>query len=156
MSRMTGLRCPQCHCPSVICAWWDTPTSAGGIYYDNVRHHCTNRSCNYVEERLDVPSSVDDTICPLCGRVGARSGERHPIDPAWLEGNGEAVLQIARAIAETGQGRDLPILADALEAAGCRDQDLLRLCRSPESESGGLWLVELLLGRIPDWPVTTR
>lgn len=156
MSRMTGLHCPQCECPSMICEWWDTPTSAGGIYYDNVRHECTNSACLFSDERLDVPTSVDDTICPLCGRIGAKSGERHPIDRAWLDCNEGRVLQIAQAIEESRSWGDLPILADALREAGCHDQDLLSLCQSAESTTGGQWLVELLLGHIPEWPVPSR
>ena len=41
----------------------------------------------------------------------------------------------------------LPILADALEDAGCDDADILRHCREPGEHVRGCWVVDLLLGK---------
>ena len=41
------------------------------------------------------------------------------LDPAWLAGNGGAADHLARAIAAEQRFAELPILADALEEAGC-------------------------------------
>jgi hypothetical protein len=63
---------------------------------------------------------------------------------AWREGT---VVQIARTI-EADQALDrLPILADALEEAGCTDPDILRHCRGPGPHAHGCWVVDLLLGK---------
>jgi hypothetical protein len=47
------------------------------------------------------------------------------------------------------QGRDfsvLPILADALEDAGCTDEALLSHCRAPGPHARGCWAVDTVLG----------
>ena len=41
----------------------------------------------------------------------------------------------------------LPVLADALEEAGCTDTDLLAHCRSGGGHLRGCWAVDLLLGK---------
>jgi hypothetical protein len=68
------------------------------------------------------------------------------IEPAWLAWQGRQVVSLARAIHDEGRWQDLPVLADALEEAGCTDQDVLRHCRGQEPHARGCWLVDLLLG----------
>ena len=41
----------------------------------------------------------------------------------------------------------LPILADALEDAGCTSADVLEPCRSPGPHVRGCWVVDLVLGK---------
>jgi hypothetical protein len=41
----------------------------------------------------------------------------------------------------------LAVLADALEEAGCQDQDVLGHCRSGGEHVKGCWVVDLLLGK---------
>jgi hypothetical protein len=73
----------------------------------------------------------------------------HPvaIDPAWLRWNHGTVPAVARRIYEERAFHDLPILADALEDAGCADPDLLAHCRSGGEHVRGCWALDLLLGR---------
>lgn len=76
------------------------------------------------------------------------------IDPAWTTWNNCTVVKLAEAIY---QDRDLPsgcldagrmaILADALEDAGCSDEDILPHCRGPGPHVRGCWVVDLLLGK---------
>jgi hypothetical protein len=68
------------------------------------------------------------------------------VDPAWLSWNGGAVAALARAIGEDRRWEDLPILADALEEAGCTDAEILGHCREPGEHGSGCWVLELLLG----------
>jgi hypothetical protein len=42
---------------------------------------------------------------------------------------------------------DMPILADALEEAGCTDAAILDHCRQPGEHVRGCWVVDLLLGK---------
>ena len=41
----------------------------------------------------------------------------------------------------------LPILADALEDAGCDKADILNHCRQPGEHVRGCWVVDLVLGK---------
>jgi hypothetical protein len=69
------------------------------------------------------------------------------LDPAWLAWNDGAVAKMAGAIYEGRRFADLPILADALEDAGCDDADILAHCRSHREHVRGCWVIDLLLAR---------
>jgi hypothetical protein len=64
------------------------------------------------------------------------------IDPCWRT---PAVVALATAIYEERRWQDLPILGDALQEAGCADEDVLAHCRRPGPHARGCWLVDLLL-----------
>ena len=69
-----------------------------------------------------------------------------PVIPsAWRT---PTVLGMARAIYTERRFEDLPILADALEDAGCTDAALLDHCRGPGPHVRGCWVVDLLLGKV--------
>ena len=41
----------------------------------------------------------------------------------------------------------MPILADALQDAGCDNDDILNHCRDPVRHVRGCWVVDLVLGK---------
>jgi hypothetical protein len=65
-------------------------------------------------------------------------------DPFWLT---STVLQLAEGIYADRAFDRLPILADALQDAGCEDADLLEHCRGPGPHVRGCWVVDLVLGK---------
>jgi hypothetical protein len=65
-------------------------------------------------------------------------------DPSWLS---PTVLSLATAIYEERAFDRLPILADALEDAGCDNADILNHCRQPAEHARGCWAVDLVLGK---------
>jgi hypothetical protein len=68
-------------------------------------------------------------------------------DPAWLAWNGGTAVKLARAIYDERAFDRLPILADALEEAGCTDADILSHCRGEGPHVRGCWVVDLILGK---------
>jgi hypothetical protein len=66
------------------------------------------------------------------------------IDPAWLT---PTVTSLAQAIYDDRAFDRLAILADALEDAGCNQQDILDHCRQPGEHTRGCWVVDLVLGK---------
>jgi hypothetical protein len=66
------------------------------------------------------------------------------VDLAWLS---PTVVSLATGIYEDRAFDRLPILADALEDAGCTSADLLNHCRQPGEHARGCWPVDLLLGK---------
>ncbi len=62
---------------------------------------------------------------------------------AWLT---STVVGIARGIFRDQAFDLLPILADALQDAGCEDERLLGRCRGNNPQCHGWWVVGLLLG----------
>jgi hypothetical protein len=69
------------------------------------------------------------------------------IEPHWLTWNHTTVAAIARHIYDERAFHEMPILADALEDAGCTNADLLEHCRGPGPHVRGCWAVDLLLGK---------
>lgn len=67
------------------------------------------------------------------------------VHPSWLAWNDSTVPKIARAIHDECVFDRLPILADALEEAGCADVALLSHCRGSGPHVRGCWVVDLLL-----------
>ena len=70
-----------------------------------------------------------------------------PVDPGWAAWNSATIPKLAQAIYEERRFADLPILADALEDAGCTNQDILSHCRGPGPHVRGCWAVDLVLGK---------
>jgi hypothetical protein len=62
----------------------------------------------------------------------------------WREGT---VSHLARAIYDDRSFGDLPVLADALEEAGCADASVLDHCRRKYEHARGCWVLDLLLAR---------
>ena len=64
--------------------------------------------------------------------------------PFWLT---STVIARAEGICADRASDRLPILADALQDAGCDDEQVLAHCRSDGPHARGCWVVDLLLGR---------
>jgi len=58
------------------------------------------------------------------------------------------VIKLAQAIYDDRAFDRLPILADALEEAGCTNIDILEHCRVPGPHVCGCWVVDLLLSEV--------
>jgi len=68
-----------------------------------------------------------------------------PLDPAWLAWNDGTVRRVAAAIYGQRAFARLPVLADALEEAGCNNADMVTHCRGPGPHVRGCWVLDLLL-----------
>jgi hypothetical protein len=69
------------------------------------------------------------------------------LDPGWLAWNGGTVRKLAEGAYEDRVFDRLPVLADALEDAGCSDPDLLGHLRGPGPHVRGCWAMDLILGK---------
>jgi hypothetical protein len=63
---------------------------------------------------------------------------------AWNDGR---IVHLAQACYIDRAFDRLPVLADALEDAGCDDADVLSHCRGGKEHVRGCWVVDLLLGK---------
>jgi tetratricopeptide (TPR) repeat protein len=63
---------------------------------------------------------------------------------AWNDGT---VQQLARTIYEECAFDLMPVLADALQEAGCTDEAILEHCRGNTCHLRGCWVLDLILGR---------
>jgi hypothetical protein len=91
-------------------------------------------------------------IEPLADRDGVRllrcvfGNPFRPVgfDPAWRSITAVAVANLMYESRDFGA---LPVLADALQDAGCEHPDVLEHCRSAGEHVRGCWAVDLVLGK---------
>lgn len=69
------------------------------------------------------------------------------IEPEWLTWHDGTVVKLAQSIYDNRAFDHLPILADALEEAGCSNAGILNHCRQPGEHVRGCWVVDLALGK---------
>jgi hypothetical protein len=65
-------------------------------------------------------------------------------DPAWRS---DTALSLARGMYDSRDFSPMPILADALQDAGCTSDDILDHCRGPGPHVRGCWVVDMVLGK---------
>jgi hypothetical protein len=70
----------------------------------------------------------------------------HPIAfaPEWRT---DTAVALAHQVYESRDFSALPILADALQDAGCNNHDILGHCRGAGAHVRGCWVVDLVLGK---------
>jgi hypothetical protein len=73
----------------------------------------------------------------------------NPFRPVVLsrEWQTDTVLSLAQQMYDAGEFSAMPILADALQDAGCDNNDILDHCRGPGPHTRGCWVVDLVLGK---------
>ncbi len=86
----------------------------------------------------------DPHQCSLLREIFGNPFRPVAVQPAWLD---DAVVKMAEAIYDGRAWEQMPMLADALEHAGCGNQDVLDHCRKPGQHMLGCWVVDLVLGR---------
>ncbi|MBN9118705.1 MAG: hypothetical protein J0I06_06035 [Planctomycetes bacterium] len=62
--------------------------------------------------------------------------------PTWRT---DTVVTMARAMYESHDFSGMPIFADALQEAGCDNDDILSHCRSGQPHARGCWVLDLVL-----------
>jgi hypothetical protein len=95
-----------------------------------------------------LPDEIAEWItgwCVECCEVGPDTPV--VLGPELFTRQDRAIPKLARAIDAEGRFSDLPILADALEEAGCSNADILHHCRQPGEHFRGCWVVDLVLGK---------
>ncbi|MDY3554287.1 hypothetical protein R5W24_003406 [Gemmata sp. JC717] len=132
-------RLPEAKRARVETEW---PSGAGGF-------SPWQRGLTYLTADREELRSAESNLraCGLVREVFGNPFRPPGVDPAWLDWNHGAVPSIATQVAATGDFSALPILADALEEAGCQDEHLLTHCREPHLHIPGCWALDAVLGR---------
>jgi hypothetical protein len=95
---------------------------------------------------LDWKAELEEQ-CRLLRDIFGNPFQPVSIEPGWLAWNDGAVVKLAESIYTERAFDRLPILADALEDAGCTDAAVLDHCRGPGPHVRGCWVVDLLFGK---------
>jgi hypothetical protein len=92
-------------------------------------------------------AGAQQAVLALLRDVLGNPFRRVKIKSPWLKWNSGTVPSIAQGIYQERAFERLPVLADALEDAGCADTALLGHLRGPGPHVRGCWALDLLLGR---------
>jgi len=86
-------------------------------------------------------------LCAIVRDILGNPFHSSVVHPDWLAWKDATIPKLAQAIYDDRTFDRLPILADALEEAGCTNADILAHCRKPGEHVRGCWVVDLLLGK---------
>jgi len=90
-------------------------------------------------------NAFDPIVMPMIHDVFHRRLFRPiTLSPSWLT---STVLALATGIYDEKAFDRMPILADALQDAGCENEDILNHCRQPGEHVRGCSVVDLVLGK---------
>jgi hypothetical protein len=101
--------------------------------------HAGNDLGTWGRERAAQAALLRDVLNPFLTDVTAEAARQ--------AGQAGTVARLATAIHQEGDFGAVPVLADALEEAGCAVRTLLDHCRGPGPHVRGCWAVDLILGR---------
>ena len=146
----------------IMCGWpWRNFDGESVLYNDLVsavlwefdfwlkyaRVESSRRAISAILAATDENSHVRRRARAMCRAIRDIFGNPfRPVvaDPTWLTPTAQS---IAAAIYQDRTFDRLPILADALEEAGCTHAVVLLHCRTPGEHVRGCWVVDLVLGK---------
>jgi hypothetical protein len=130
--------------------------------YDAVLRMAVGRAANLAGKAGRNPQQEQAFQCELLRDIMGNPFRPRPgVDPAWLSwgkgwlpwGKGK-VQELSETFYEQlrleNRFDSLQLVAEALQAAGCADADILDHCRGPGSHARGCWVLDALLGK-PWW-----
>jgi hypothetical protein len=127
---------------------WPTASSVAGMAARAAGQHAELTGRNRKERRQNYVDRSGKEMVAQCALlrdiVGPLPFRPVLVDVAWRT---EAVVGLARGMYEARDFGPMPVLADALEDAGCADEDFLSHCRSPGPHVRGCWVVDAVLGK---------
>jgi hypothetical protein len=95
---------------------------------------------------VEVFRTADEGAPHVCPHPSVGPDPRSPLpfSSAWRT---DTAIALARQMDESHNFSAMPILADALQDAGCEDEHILGHCRVPGPHVRGCWVVDLVLGK---------
>jgi hypothetical protein len=123
----------------------------GTFHHPDAYNHATDEihtatCCCYTDESTrDAETRIELAfLASIIHDIFANPFRPVTVDPRWLT---ETAVALANGIYEERAFDRMPILADALEDAGCDHADILSHCRGDGPHVRGCWVLDLLLGK---------
>lgn len=91
-----------------------------------------------------VQLSEERAQCELLRDIFGNPFRPVAFDPTWRT---DTAVSLARQMYNARDFSAMPILADALQDAGCDNEDVLSHCRGPGLHVRGCWVVDLISGK---------
>ncbi len=130
-----------------------------GIVQEHGNAEAAARAASWVAS-VNVTEAAWQTFEALRAAVGPSEEQEHAavrrdlfgdpgrfplLKPAWIEWNEGYVPDLARSIYDSKDFVQMPLLAEALMEAGCREEYLLAHCHSERPHFKGCWLLDAIL-----------
>jgi hypothetical protein len=139
-------------CAGLLEGWAETGTMPAGVRPQRSHGgffsaHASQMAKAVVESPVGWGDYGPPAIAMLPGLIREVFGNpfrRVAADPAWLT---STVASLAEGIYAERAFDRLPILADALQDAGCENAEVLGHCSGPGPHVRGCWVIDLLLGK---------
>jgi hypothetical protein len=131
-------------------AWltsWATESVSQGVVSVVALLAAGTRQAEYQGDISVCDAEMGVQCCLLSDLFGPLPLRPVIIDPAWLTWRDGTIPKLAQSIYDDRAFDQLPILADALEEAGCTSREVLDHCRGPGPHVRGCWVVDLVLGK---------
>ena len=128
-------------------AWADDEAMRSAEYAANIEHGPISYTLGNGQAWKDSYAAERSAQATLFREIFGNPFRPAGVEFSWLTWNLGTVVNLARSIYHERAFDCLPVLADALEEAGCTDTDLLNHCRQPGNHVRGCWLVDLILGK---------
>src|SRR5262249_50136975 len=96
--------------------------------------------------RTEAPSTANGIAAGLIRELFGNPFAPVQLRHVWLRLQGGAARDLPSAIAASGDYALMPVLADALEDAGCNDMQVLEHARGGGPHARGCWLLDALRG----------
>ena len=98
------------------------------------------------EQRATAAAEQEQSAqCDLLRDIfGVSPYRSRTVDVAWLT---PTVVGLAQSMYASRSFDQMSLLADTLEAAGCRNADLLEHCRGSGPHVRGCWVIDMILGK---------
>lgn len=121
----------------------DAPIAVGGSFGDFLAwFHADTQSLRERDPEINYPPGILFWPCALRNKKAPLKRDVK----LWLSFNHNTARDLALSIRDHGQTEAFPILADALQEAGCTNADLLDSCRHGDPDIDGVWVLRVLLG----------
>ncbi len=141
--------------------WFETYSGAGGVSLRTEiqfllspgpvaaakRSAAWNYGLATLIKRPDLIQADDGRKCVVLRDLFGNPFRPVTLSPLILHRNDGTARKLAQVIYDGRRFARLPILADAVEEAGCTDAELLGYLRGPGPHVRGCWAVDLVLGR---------
>jgi hypothetical protein len=125
---------------------WSEATAVANVTHPFTHHgHASNAAADAVWHITRAAHrNIDKRLVALLRDVFGNPFRPVALDPTWLTSD---VLALARGIYEERAFDRMPILADALQDAGCDNDTVLSHCRTEQMHVRGCWVLDLALGK---------
>jgi hypothetical protein len=97
-----------------------------------------------LREAGEDPAIEEKAQCDLIRDIFGNPFRPVTFASAWRT---DSAVSIARTMYDSHDLSAMPILADAIEDAGCDSEEILGHCRGPGPHVRGCWALDLILGK---------